>query len=197
MKIIKIDFKNPKEEDIDLIVDYFKKGKVIVYPTDTIYGIGCIATNQKAINKIYKIKKRDEKKPLLLLVKSWCMLKKHLFVSKKQDEYLRTVWPGKVSAILKKRDLLPDQISQGLKTLAVRLPENNFLIKIIKEIGEPIVSTSLNITNEKNLEDVKNIEKYFKDKKPDLIIDISKKLKGKPSKLIDITDIKNIKILRK
>lgn len=196
MKVIKINFKNPEAEDIDLIVDSFKKGKTIVYPTDTIYGIGCIATNKKAIKKIYQIKKRDEKKPLLLLVKSWCMLKKYLFVSKKQDDYLRKVWPGKVSAILKKRDLLPDQISQGLETLAVRLPKNDFLIKIIKNIGEPIVSTSLNLSNKKNLENVKDIEKYFKDIKPDLVIDAGE-IKGKASKIIDITDIKNIKILRK
>ena len=92
MKILKIRQNIFFVKKIDLIADFFRRGKVIVYPTDTIYGLGCLATNKKAINKIYKIKKREKKKPLLILVDSLAMAKRYCYVSKEQEKYLRRVW---------------------------------------------------------------------------------------------------------
>ncbi len=197
-------------EQIDLIVDYLKRGKVIVYPTDTIYGLGCIATDKKAINKIYKIKKRDKSKPLLILVSSLAMVKKYCYVNKKQEEYLKKVWGENppsplcqggvigrpVSVILRSRNLLPKELTGGENSIAVRLPKDELLIKIIGQVNLPIVSTSLNISGKKNLTNISEIDKYFSKYKPYLVVDIGE-LKAKPSKLIDLRDINNIKILRK
>ncbi len=219
MKIIKKNKKKIKKEEINLIADYFKKGKVIVYPTDTIYGLGCLATDKKAINKIYKIKKRKKGKALLILISSLAMLKKYCYVSKGQEKFLKSVWKFKtpraplykggksaVTVILKSRGVLPRKLAGEGNSLAVRLPRNEFLIKIIKKVGRPIVSTSVNISGEKSLASVENVERYFKTPRaplikgavnlPDLVVDAGK-LKNKPSKIADIRDIKNIKILRK
>lgn len=197
MEIIKIDFEKPKDEDIERIAHYIKKGKVIVYPTDTIYGIGCDATNEKATERVRKIKKRDSQKPFLVLVKSWCQFNKYFHVSRKQNEILRKKWPGPISVILKQRGLFPRGLAAGKKLVAVRLPKSDFLIKILKKADLPIISTSLNLGGKKPLKNVKNIEKYFKKEKPDLVVDIGRSLKGRPSRLIDLTDINNIKILRR
>lgn len=197
MKIIKLNLKSYTQNQIDEIVDYFKNGKVVVYPTDTIYGIGCDATNIKAIRKVFKLKQRSKSKALLILVKSWCMLKKYCYVSQKQDKYLRALWPGPVSAILKKRDILPSELTGGLESAAARMPDDEFLISIIKKLDKPIVSTSLNISGEKPVLDLNNIDKLFKDIKPDLIVDAGNLKKKKPSKIIDMQDINNIKIIRK
>ncbi len=254
MKIIKIKQNKILDEQINLIVDYFRRGKVVVYPTDTIYGIGCIATDRKAINRIYKIKKRDEKIPLLVLVSSLAMVKRYCYVSKRQEEYLRNVWKknppnspfakatedkpplvkggivknslspsmlaggGSVSVILKSRGVLPKELAGGMDSLAVRLPNNQLLVRMIREVNAPIVSTSLNISGRKNLANVSKIERYFKSPNPalregrgqppfakggnsnkglpDLAVDIGE-LNSKSSKLVDLTDINNIKILRK
>ncbi len=195
MQTIKIDLNKIIQEQIDLIVDYLKRGLVIAYPTDTVYGLGCDARNSEAIKRINKIKGERGKKPLLVLISDFEMLKRYCFVNLEQTEYLEKVWPGAVTVVIKRRPILPEALTGGLNSLAVRLPKNDFLIKIINEAGWPIVSTSLNKKGEKPLTDVKNLEKHFK-YLPDLIIDAGECEKTKPSRLVDIRDAKNIKVLR-
>jgi len=195
MQILKININKITQEKIDLIAGYLKSGKVIVYPTDTVYGLGCDARNAEAIKKINKIKGEKGNKPLIALISDFLMLRQYCFINQESEKYLKAVWPGKVTVILKRRPILPDELTGGRNSLAVRLPKNDFLIKIISEAGLPIVSTSLNKKGEKPLSEVKNLEKYFK-YLPDLAIDAGT-LKGKPSRIVDLRDIKNIKIIRK
>ena len=209
MKIIKININKITQEKIDLIAGYLKSGKVIVYPTDTVYGLGCDARNAEAIKKINKIKGEKGNKPLIALISDFGMLKKYCFVNTLQMEYLKSVWEKPhpslslvrrgvlrpVTVILKRRPILPDELTGGLNSIAIRLPKNDFLIKIINQAGFPVVSTSLNKKGGKPLLEVKNLEKYFK-YLPDLAVDAGT-LKGKPSRLVDIRDIKNVKIIRK
>ena len=230
MKTIKIEQnKNKKknkilDKQVELIVRYLKRGKVIVYPTDTIYGLGCIATNKKAINRIYKIKKREKKKPLLILVSSMAMLKKYCYVSKEQEEYLKNVWKQErqfenppnppllkggdraVSVILKSRRMLPKELTGGSEDIAVRLPKDELLIKMIGRVKTPIVSTSVNISGKRSLANISQVNKYFIESPefpfnkggilPDLVIDAGE-ISEKPSKLVDLRDLNNIKVLRK
>ena len=196
MQILKIDLEKVTGEQIDLIVDYLKRGLVVAYPTDTVYGLGCDARNADAIKKINKIKGEKGNKPLLILISDFKMLKKYCFASPPQTDYLKKIWPGPVTAILKRRPSLPKELTGGLNSLAVRLPKNDFLIKIINEVGFPVVSTSLNKKGEKPLRDAKNIAGHFK-YLPDLVVDAGAYEKTKPSRLIDLRDVKNIKVIRK
>lgn len=196
MKRIKININKFYQEEIYLIVDYLKRGQVIVYPTDTIYGLGCSAADKDAINRIYMIKQSPPGKALLLLVSSFAMLKKYCIVSYAQEQYLKKVWPGPVSAVLESKRVLPQELSKNQDSLAVRLPKNKFLITIIKKIGCPIVSTSLNISGRKPVNSPDKLNNYFIANEPDLIIDAGPLSGQKPSQVIDIRDINNIKILR-
>lgn len=196
MKIIKIDKKNINQKDVDLIVDYLKSGKVVALPTDTLYGLHCETDNAWAIKKIYQIKKRPVNKNFLILVNSWEMAKKYAYLSQKQINYLKTLWPGRVSAILKKKALDKKTI-QIDDSIAIRMPDDKFLQTIIKKLKKPIISTSLNITHQPVLSDLSKIEKYFTEHQPDLTVDIGIIKNKKASKLIDIRDIEDIKILRK
>lgn len=196
MKVKQINLNNFSKQEIGLIAGFLQTGKTIVYPTDTIYGLGCLATNKKAIAKIYRIKKREKKKPMLILIADFKMLRKYFQVDKKQLRYLQKVWPGKISVILNKKTALPDDISAGLTSAAVRLPKSRFLTKMIKDAGAPIVSTSLNLSGEPPIDRVGDLAGYFKTSRPDLVLDAGR-LRGRPSRLIDLRDPEKIIILRK
>ena len=201
MKYLKVNKNKIANDEINLIIDYFKSGKIVVYPTDTIYGLGCRADDALAVKKILEIKKRDPRKSLIVLVSSLSMLKRYCYINPAQTKYLKKVWnqARSTTVILKNRGLLPKEVSGGRDTLAVRLPnllKNDFLVKMIRGMKVPIVSTSLNISGEKNLESVSNLDNYFKRTKPDLVIDAGM-LKTKPSRLVDLTDVTDIEVLRK
>ncbi|HTW96349.1 MAG TPA: L-threonylcarbamoyladenylate synthase [Candidatus Methylomirabilis sp.] len=196
MREIKINPRRIKKTDIKLIVDFLRKGKIIVYPTDTVYGLGCLATNKKAIGRIYRLKRRTKKKPLLVLIAGFKMLKRFFLVDKKQESFLRKIWPAKISVILNKKSALPEALTNGLSSAAVRLPKSKFLTKIIAAVGAPIVSTSLNLSGRKPLASANNLNNYFKKIKPDLIVNAGP-LTGRPSRLIDLRDVCQPIILRK
>lgn len=195
---LKINQQKITSADLALIIKSLNRGEVIVYPTDTIYGLGCVASDVKAIKKIKLIKKRDANKPLLILVSSLYMAKKYCFVSKKQEEILKELWTSKrpTSVILRHRNLLPKELIPKHEGIAVRLPKSDFLRKMIRTAGTPIVSTSFNVSGEP----VWNQVAFLADKKltkadPDLIID-GGELNNKASKIIDLTgDV--IKVIRK
>jgi L-threonylcarbamoyladenylate synthase len=197
MECLKINLKKITKNEINLIINYLKRGKVIVYPTDTIYGLGCLATDKKAIKRIFKIKGREKKKPLLILVDGFKMLKKYCRISGKQEKYLKNAWKKAraTSVILRKKGNLPAELTAGQESIAVRLPKNEFLLKILRGVGEPIVSTSLNLSGQKSLDSVRGLDNYFKKIKPDLVVDAGV-IKAKPSRLIDVRDLDDIKVLR-
>jgi len=196
MQTIKIDINKITDEQIDLIVDYLKKGKVIAYPTDTIYGLGCDARNLPAIEKVSKIKGERGNKPFIVLISDFTMLEEYCFVNAGQIKYLKEVWgESPVTVILEGQPNLPARLGGDINSLAVRLPKNDFLVKIISKAGFPIVSTSLNKTGEPPLNDVENLEKHF-ECLPDLVVDAGECNNNKPSRLVDIRDIKNIKVIR-
>jgi tRNA A37 threonylcarbamoyladenosine synthetase subunit TsaC/SUA5/YrdC len=98
--------------------------------------------------------------------------------------------------VLRSRGILPNELSGGQDSLAVRLPKSDFIAKIIKKVKTPLVSTSLNKTGDKNLVAICGFEEYFGNISPDLAINAGK-LQQKASKLVDLRDIESIKILRK
>jgi len=195
---LKINPKKISSTELALIVKTLTRGEVIVYPTDTIYGLGCLASNVKAINKIKAIKKRDRNKPLLILVSSLYMAKKYCFISRKQELILKELWSLKrpTSVILKHRNLLPQELIPKQSGIAVRLPKSDFLRKMIRATGAPIVSTSFNISGQPVWNEVTFLaNKKLTKNDPDLIID-GGALNNPASKIIDLMG-SEIKILRK
>lgn len=201
MKYLDVNLNKLKATDVKLIVGSFQAGKVVAMPTDTIYGLSCLASDTKAVRRIYDIKKRSLDRPVLVLVDSVNMLKKYAHLSKKQEEILKKIWSDQAqptTVILKSRSKLTPE-SEGPKgSLALRLPKSDFLIKILRGVKEPLVSTSLNISGQKNISDVKNINNYFSKKsmQPDLVIDAGENKNNKSSRVLDLRT-GEIKIIRK
>ncbi|CAM1354500.1 L-threonylcarbamoyladenylate synthase [Tenacibaculum insulae] len=170
------------------VVKNLNDSKVILYPTDTVWGIGCDATNEKAVAKIYQLKKREESKSLIILVASITMLK----------EYVENI-PFKVLEILeetKKPTTIIYNNPKGLakntiaidNTIAIRIPEDDFCIELIKEFGKPIVSTSANISGEPTPTSFSEISESIL-KKVDYIVDLNKdKVNINSSTILKIED---------
>jgi len=192
----KINLDRPEAASVKAVINFFKEGKVIVSPTDTIYGLSCLATNRAAVNRIYRIKKRNLAKPCLVLVSSFAMLKKYCRVNRQQIEWLHSAWPGPVTVILAGRPGLSPRLYDREGGLAVRLPQNDFLIKIINSLHAPLVSTSANLSGRKNLFNPIDYSGYFAPAQPDAIVDAGAPRKRKSSRVVDLRDIDNIKILR-
>lgn len=195
MEKIKIDPTNPSEENIKRISDFFLNNKIVVYPTDTVYGIGCLATNREAVAKVFETKKRPTDKPLLTLVSDLSMLKKYFHVNNEQQEYLKEYWPGPISFLLEYKGNLEVDPEHKEEGVVVRLPKNDFLIKMIQEVGIPITSTSLNINGYQPLKSASDIEDQIPTDNIDLVVD-GGPLSGEASSIIDIRDINNIKRIR-
>lgn len=166
-----------------------KKGLIGVIPTDTIYGVVCSAMNKKSVEKIYKIKKRNLKKPMIVLISSIKDL--DLFDIKIDKKITSKYWPGKVSLIVPVKKF--EYLHRGTNSLAFRLPNHEDLIKLIK-ISGPIVASSANIEGKDPAQTIEEAHDYFQDK-VDFYIDYGK-IKSKPSKIISLVDNK-IEIVRK
>ena len=114
----------------------FKNGGVVICPTDTVYGFLADATNKKAVDKIFKIKKRPKLKPLPIFVKDIKMAKELAEINKEQEKILKKYWPGKYTFILKRK---PNIKLYGVhkNTIAIRIPKYKFLNNLLKKINKP------------------------------------------------------------
>jgi len=197
MRILKVDKKNLRKVVI-ITEKSIKKGEVILCPTDTVYGILADATNKKAVERVFQIKKRSRGKPTPIFVKDIKMAKKLAFVDKKQEKFLKIVWPSKITVVLKSRNVLPKILFGRTKTIGLRIPDYKLVNNLLLKLNRPLTGTSANISGKPastKIEEV--IEQFEKEKiKPDLILDAGNLKPSSPSKVIDLTGEK-IKILRR
>lgn len=165
---LKINPQNPELRKIKQLVDVLKSGGIIIYPTDTVYGIGCDIFNQKAVERICQLRHLDPRKALLSFI---CqdiseVAKYTPPIDNKLFKLLKHNLPGPFTFILKSNNEVPKLFKNKKRTIGVRIPDNAITLAIIKELGNPILSTSLKSDDE--------ILEYFTD--PIDIYDDFKKL---------------------
>lgn len=179
-------------------METLKAGGTILYPTDTIWGIGCDATNEEAIKKVFKIKKRDESQSLIILLEAPEKLNKYVKAVPEQawdlieycEKPLTIVYPGAVN--------LAKKVISDDGTVAIRIVKNDFCIELLRKFGKPLVSTSANITGE-------NAPLSFGDISPGILSQVDyvvnlpseKNKTGKPSTIIKVELNGTIRFLRK
>jgi len=176
--------------------DIIKRGGIIIFPTDTVYGLLADATNKKSVKKIFKIKKRMPQNYLPIFIDGIEMVRKIAKISKNQAEFLRKVWPGRVTVVLKrKRGIKLYGINR--ETIALRIPKFQPLNYLLKTLGSPLTATSANISGKLASGNIKKVlEQFIKQKeKPDFVVDAGNLPKRKTSIVIDLTK-KPPKILR-
>lgn len=169
-----------------------KIGKIFIYPTDTIYGIGCDATNKKSVSRIREIKSRDAR-PFSVIAPSKNWIKKNCKISKEQEQFLKKL-PGKYTLIFElknKSSIAKKQVIGNLKSIGVRIP-NNWFSRFLSKIGAVFISTSANISGSPVIKSINELENSMKNQ-IDYIID-NGILDNFPSTIIDLTN--NAKIIR-
>jgi len=177
------------EEDpefLEKLASTVKNGGIIVFPTDTIYGIGCDPLNNEAVEKIFKIKTRLRSKGLPILCDNVESVKKIALIPDIASQYIDRYWPGKLTIILKATGLIPKEVTGSLDTIAVRIPGNDFTLKLISVIGGFLIGTSANKSNAEVPKDIKEIQAQISEE-IDFIIDAGPVKDVKPSTILDIT----------
>ena len=196
MKILRIsrdNFKNILSKAVSLI----GAGRVVVCPTDTVYGLICDATNKRAVEKLFKVKQRQKDKPVPIFIKNIKAAKELAEINKKQEKFLKKFWPGKVTAVLKRKGKRKI-FGIGQETIGLRVPNYKFINLLLERTDRPLVGTSANISGYSVTTKISEVFRQFKNKKhqPDLALDAGALKPSKPSKVVDLTsDV--VKILRK
>lgn len=144
-KLVKIDDLKSQSKDMDMAADLIKMGEIVAFPTETVYGLGADGLNKEAVKKIFKAKGRPQDNPLILHVDSIEMLGK-LVVNIPPEAYICTekFWPGPLTILFKKSDLVPEIITAGLDAVAIRMPSHPIALELIKKAGVPIAAPSAN-----------------------------------------------------
>ncbi|TLN04879.1 threonylcarbamoyl-AMP synthase [bacterium] len=184
--IITINTKNPQMRFIRKVVDVLKEGGVIGYPTDTIYGVGCDLFNPEAIRKIHRLKKTDGKKPLSFICSDLKDISRYAYVTNYAYRVMKRLLPGAYTFILKATKLVPKIAMTRQRTVGIRIPDNRICLALVKELGNPIISTSVYKPDEGLYNDPSEIEERF-GKQLNLVIDGGVIVAGH-SAIIDLTD---------
>ncbi|MBU0546781.1 threonylcarbamoyl-AMP synthase [Patescibacteria group bacterium] len=185
-------------ESSEKVFDVIREGGVVIFPTDTIYGLFCDVTNKKAVDKLFKIKKRGYKKPIPVFVKNIESAKKIACINKNQEKFLKKVWPGKVTVILDAKGNFPKKVLSSDNKIGIRIPDYKPALSLLKKLNIPLSSTSANISGLPSFVKIEEVIKQFSGRKnkPDLIVDAGNLEQSEPSTVIDLTGNKMI-ILRK
>ena len=184
------------ELELEQALVALNKEQILLYPTDTVWGIGCDATSKKAISKIYKIKQREETKSLIILVDSFKMLKGYISKIPKQalDVLRDQIKPTTIIYNAPKN--LADNLVAKDNTIAIRIVQDEFCQKLISEFGKPIVSTSANISGKPTPKSFKEIDTSILDA-VDYVVNLhQEKTATQSSRIVKIKDDGEVEVIR-
>ena len=184
--LININQQNPQQRLILKVVDVLKNGGVVVYPTDTYYGIGCDIMNKKAIERIYQIKQRNKSKPFSFICSSLKNISLYAKVSNYAYKTMRRLLPGPYTFILEGSKLVPKIMLTKRRTAGIRVPDNPICLALVNELGNPVITTSATLPDGTIFHDASLIHDYFGNRL-DIVIDGSI-VPGRPSSVIMLMD---------
>ncbi|MDE1857081.1 MAG: threonylcarbamoyl-AMP synthase [Candidatus Micrarchaeota archaeon] len=162
-----------------------KDGKIVVLPTETVYGIGANAFDANACRRIFRIKGRKRDNPLIVHVSSMEMAKSIGYIPRKYESAIKRAWPGPISFVVKRRAKLPSIVTAGLDTVSIRMPDNKVMLALIRYAGVPIAAPSANLSKRPSATSIRHIPKSILDK-VDIIIDAGRTKHGLESTVLDL-----------
>lgn len=184
MKIVKINPRKIEYALIDESIRLMERGEIILYPTDTLYGLGANIFDENALNKLYSIKKRSNTKPISVCVSNIDWIPKIAQVSSKNLGIISKILPGPFTVILKKKDCISELLTAGSENIGIRIPDNDICQKISQKF--PITTSSANISGQETKKSVDEILEQL-DTNLGLVIDAGPSHVDKASTVIDFT----------
>ena len=159
--ILEIHPEDPQARHIARIAESLKNGAVIAYPTDTTYGIGCSIFCKKSIERIYQMKLRDRRKPFSIICSSLSEISHYARVSNSAFKHLKRYLPGPYTFVLEATREVPDLLLTRQKTVGIRIPDNRICSDLVAALGNPIITTSANLSGEEPVGDPHAIAETF------------------------------------
>jgi tRNA threonylcarbamoyl adenosine modification protein (Sua5/YciO/YrdC/YwlC family) len=186
--VFKIHPRNPEQRLISKSAEILRNGGIIIYPTDTVYGIGCSIEDRNAIERIYLIKRQREDRPFSFVCSDLTHISEYAHVSNPAFKIMKHLIPGPYTFILPAARMkqLPKILVSKRKTVGIRVPDSKVTLALVKELGHPILSTSVTTDDGDILNDPDTIIPKFKNV-VDLVID-GGLLVSEPSTVLDLTD---------
>jgi len=187
-----------KEEFRKKIKEILDDDGVITFVTDTVWGLGCLPSSEKAVKKIYEIKKREAKKPLILMSNDVENLKPYVKeINLKAKELIKKHFPGALTLVLEKSEKTPDHMTSGFNTVGIRVPDNEVFKEICESItGNVLATTSANLSNEPSAKTYEQAIESVGDEVSLIIEDFGQVAKGLES-TVALINVGGVKILRK
>ncbi len=177
---------NPQKRLIDKACEILEQDGVIIYPTDTVYAYGCDIRSKRAIERIYWIKKLNKKKPLSFIFSDISSINEYVNqISNQAFKIMKTSLPGPYTFILNASKLIPKIVVTNQKTIGVRIPDNNIALDLVRTLGRPILSSSVNSADGEYIVRPEDLEKMYRNE-VDLVIDAGDKI-SEPSTIIDFS----------
>ena len=147
MMILEIDALEPDIKTIRIAADALRRGELVIFPTETVYGLAADATNDEAVKRVYNAKGRNGGEPLPVQIsKVDDLLKVATFVPEPARKLAELFWPGPLTLVLQKNPSISDLVTSGRETIGVRISEHPVALALIKALGSPIVATSANVS---------------------------------------------------
>lgn len=179
------------KDDIKTIINRLSSGDIIAFPTDTVFGLACIM-DIEAIKKVYIAKGRDFKKPLPMMCNSLKMISDVAYINDDAKKLIDSFMPGAITIVFKKKVYIDDYITQGLKTIGIRVPDDEWILKLIDGVGMPIMVTSANISNTGSLLKWEDVYESMNGKIDGIVTEDARG--DSSSTIVDVTE--EVKILR-
>ena len=163
---------NKDSNVINKAISIFKNSGIGIFPTDTVYGIGCNSLDINALEKLYKLKERNFNKPINILVSNINMINKFVKnVNHIEQKLMENFWPGALTIIFDKTDIVPELLTAGLNTVGIRMPDNKICLELINKLGTPLATSSANISGKTPYTKIDNNIINSFNNKVDFIID--------------------------
>ncbi|MBI2251164.1 MAG: threonylcarbamoyl-AMP synthase, partial [Armatimonadetes bacterium] len=151
----------PQEKLIKISANILREGGIAVYPTDTVYGIGCDLHQRSSIEKIYRMKNFKKSKPLSFICSNLIQVSKYAQISNLAYKIMKKLLPGPYTFILKATKMVPKIVISNQKTVGIRVPDNEICLSLVKELGNPIINTSASWSEEEVLIEPAIILEHF------------------------------------
>lgn len=181
------------KEEQSKVVDRLSKGDVIAFPTDTVFGIGCVFDDEDALRRLKEAKIRPDEKPIPMMVSSLKQIEQVAIVNEKAKKLIKALMPGAFTIVVNKKEDIPSYVTNGLNTIAIRMPDDAFVLSLMNDLNKPMLVSSANISAQKSCKSSDDVLEQLDGRMNGIVIGEAKSEIA--STIVDVTG-NDIKILR-